>query len=59
MATGFRIGLKAGFICLLWIHCLSSELSVLEPLRIVQLETHGGKKKVLAMFSFIIPNAEF
>lgn len=50
MATGFRIGPKAGFICLLWIHCLSSELSVLEPLRIVQLETRGGKRKFWLCF---------
>lgn len=59
MATGFRSGPKAGFICMLWIHCLGSELNVLELLRIVKLEPRRGQKKVLAMFSFIIPHAKF
>lgn len=51
----------AGFISLsvLWIFCLSSELSVVEMLRIIKLRDPQWKKKVLAMILFIIPNARF
>lgn len=50
----------AGFISLsvLWLFfCLSSELSVVEMLRMIKLRDPQWKKKVLAIVLFIIPSA--
>lgn len=53
----------AGFISLsvLWLFffCLSSELSVVEMLRMIKLRDPQWKKKVLAIVLFIILNARF
>lgn len=51
----FHLSLSA----LAFFFCLSSELSVVEMLRMIKLRDPQWKKKVLAIVLFIIPNARF